>query len=77
MADGSDMASGSDAGGDGSKPPSNPYDAGTREWWERRSPLGRRGAPSDIARAVAFLCSDDAGYITGETLVVDGGWLSY
>jgi NAD(P)-dependent dehydrogenase (short-subunit alcohol dehydrogenase family) len=66
-----------DLAGDGSGPPRNPYDAGAREWWERRSPLGRRGAPSDIARAVAFLCSDEAGYITGETLVVDGGWLSY
>jgi len=66
-----------DLAGDGSRPPRNPYDAGAREWWERRSPLGRRGAPSDIARAVAFLCSDEARYITGETLVVDGGWLSY
>jgi NAD(P)-dependent dehydrogenase (short-subunit alcohol dehydrogenase family) len=72
-----DVSGGSDVTGHGSRPPGNPYDAGTREWWERRSPLGRRGAPSDIARAVAFLCSDEAGYITGETLVVDGGWLSY
>ena len=36
-------------------------------------PLGRMGAPEDIARAVAFLASDDAAYITGQTLVVDGG----
>ncbi len=36
-------------------------------------PLGRMGAPEDIAKAVAFLASDDAAYITGQTLVVDGG----
>ena len=36
-------------------------------------PLGRMGAPKDIAKAVAFLASDDAAYITGQTLVVDGG----
>jgi NAD(P)-dependent dehydrogenase (short-subunit alcohol dehydrogenase family) len=46
-------------------------------WWERQAPLGRRGTPLDVARAVAFLASDDAGYITGETVTVDGGWLSY
>jgi 3-oxoacyl-[acyl-carrier protein] reductase len=36
-------------------------------------PLGRLGQPADIAHAVAFLCSDRASYITGQTLVVDGG----
>jgi 3-oxoacyl-[acyl-carrier protein] reductase len=36
-------------------------------------PLGRLGKPADIAAAVAFLCSDDAAYITGETLHVNGG----
>jgi 3-oxoacyl-[acyl-carrier protein] reductase len=36
-------------------------------------PLGRLGQPSDIAAAVAFLCSPDAAYITGETLHVNGG----
>ena len=36
-------------------------------------PLGRMGAPEDIAKAVAFLASEDAAYITGQTLVVDGG----
>jgi len=36
-------------------------------------PLGRRGAPQDIAQAAAFLASDEAGYITGHVLAVDGG----
>jgi NAD(P)-dependent dehydrogenase (short-subunit alcohol dehydrogenase family) len=40
-------------------------------------PLGRWGQPSEVADAVAFLVSDHAGFITGETLTVDGGaWLS-
>jgi NAD(P)-dependent dehydrogenase (short-subunit alcohol dehydrogenase family) len=39
-------------------------------------PLGRWGQPSEVANAVAFLVSDQAGFITGETLTVDGGaWL--
>lgn len=36
-------------------------------------PMGRMGAPEDVARAVAFLASEDAGYITGQVLAVDGG----
>jgi len=36
-------------------------------------PLGKTGTPEDIANAVAFLASADAGYITGQTLCVDGG----
>lgn len=37
-------------------------------------PVGRLGAPADIARAVAFLTADDAGYITGANLPVNGGY---
>jgi NAD(P)-dependent dehydrogenase (short-subunit alcohol dehydrogenase family) len=40
-----------------------------------RIPLGRFGQPDDIAHAFAFLASDAAAYITGHTLVVDGGWV--
>jgi NAD(P)-dependent dehydrogenase (short-subunit alcohol dehydrogenase family) len=40
----------------------------------RRLPLRRVGLPEEVARAVAFLASDDASYITGTSTVVDGGW---
>ncbi len=39
----------------------------------KATPLGRHGTPQDIARAVAFLVSDDAAFITGQVLSVDGG----
>lgn len=42
----------------------------------RRIPIGRLGAPEDIAEAVTWLSSDAASYVTGHTLVVDGGWLT-
>lgn len=41
-----------------------------------RTPLGRVGEPQDVARAVAFLASDAASWITGVTLPVDGGFLA-
>ncbi len=43
------------------------------EGMEARTPLGRLGKPRDIANAYLFLASDEAGFITGETLRVDGG----
>jgi 3-oxoacyl-[acyl-carrier protein] reductase len=39
----------------------------------QNTPLGRPGEPTDVARAVRFLCSDEASFITGEVLLVDGG----
>jgi 3-oxoacyl-[acyl-carrier protein] reductase len=37
------------------------------------TPLGRLGSPEDVAVAVRFLCSDEAAFITGDVLLVDGG----
>jgi NAD(P)-dependent dehydrogenase (short-subunit alcohol dehydrogenase family) len=43
----------------------------------RSTPLGRRGSPEEIGRAIAFLVSDDASFVTGTTLLVEGGFLAY
>jgi NAD(P)-dependent dehydrogenase (short-subunit alcohol dehydrogenase family) len=42
--------------------------------YEAKTPLRRMAVPDDISPAVSFLLSDEAGYITGQNLVVDGGW---
>jgi NAD(P)-dependent dehydrogenase (short-subunit alcohol dehydrogenase family) len=38
------------------------------------TPMGRLGQPEEIAKAALFLSSDDASFVTGTYLVVDGGW---
>lgn len=43
----------------------------------RYTPMRRRGSPEEIGRAIAFLASDEASFITGTTLLVDGGFLAY
>lgn len=42
-----------------------------------RTPMPRLGEPIDVARAALFLASDDATYITGHNLMVDGGWMAF
>jgi 3-oxoacyl-[acyl-carrier protein] reductase len=45
-----------------------------RDEFLKQIPLGRIGKPEDVAGVVVFLCSDEANYITGETINVNGGW---
>ncbi len=49
----------------------------TAAYVRSRTPFARFGEPRDVAAAVAFLASDDATYISGATLMVDGGWMAY
>src|SRR5690606_11260449 len=42
--------------------------------WVLITPMGRAATPMDIAAAALFLVSDDARHITGQTLIIDGGW---
>ena len=44
---------------------------------ERRTPMGRFGEAVEVARVAVFLASDDASYITGSHITVDGGWVAY
>lgn len=46
------------------------------EWMLSRIPLGRFGQPEDIGNAALYLASPAADYLTGEVIVIDGGWLS-
>jgi 3-oxoacyl-[acyl-carrier protein] reductase len=48
----------------------------TLEEVAHRTPLGRLAAPEEVARVVAFLVSDDASYVTGSSVLVDGGWIA-
>jgi len=55
---------------------SQPLDAdpATRADYLAQMPLGRTGTTEDIANAVRFLAGDEASYVTGQTIVADGGW---
>ncbi|MFZ4406006.1 MAG: SDR family NAD(P)-dependent oxidoreductase [Paracraurococcus sp.] len=47
------------------------------DYSQSRTPWPRLGRPEDVAGAALFLASDDAQYVTGENLMVDGGWMAY
>ncbi len=49
-------------------------DADYKNTWSRITPMGRPATVEDVANAVLFLVSPDSGHITGQNLVVDGGW---
>jgi len=49
---------------------------GYESTWSRITPLGRPATVEDIANAALFLVSDEAKHITGQTLIIDGGWTS-
>lgn len=46
-----------------------------RAGWRSQVPAGRLGQPDELAALTAFLCSERAGYITGQSIAVDGGWI--
>jgi len=49
-------------------------DAGYEKVWSELTPMGRPASVADIAQAALFLVSPQAGHITGQTLIIDGGW---
>jgi 3-oxoacyl-[acyl-carrier protein] reductase len=49
-------------------------DPGQLEWHHARIPMARHGEPREIAAAIGFLLGEDASYVTGALLPVDGGW---
>jgi 3-oxoacyl-[acyl-carrier protein] reductase len=55
----------------------SPVEKQLREFSEAMIMLGRWGTPEETGKAIAWAASDDASYVTGTTLVVDGGWMRH
>jgi NAD(P)-dependent dehydrogenase (short-subunit alcohol dehydrogenase family) len=60
----------------GRRLPDQPGGAEYIEEIRKNHPMGRLGEPEEVAKAIAFLASDDASFITGAILAVDGGYLA-
>ncbi|WP_343637148.1 glucose 1-dehydrogenase [Fluviicola sp.] len=59
-----------------STPLTDSQDPELNDWVIGRTPMGRAGKPEEIANGVVFLASDDASFVTGTDLVIDGGFLA-
>jgi 3-oxoacyl-[acyl-carrier protein] reductase len=53
----------------------DPFSTDT-ESYLRMVPMGRYATPAEVASPIAFLCSDEAGYVTGHSILVDGGYMA-